>query len=53
MKKQGKPSWISMAGIFIGFEFMAVIDILNKTEHKNNITKWKCGLCKVKLSICP
>ena len=23
-----------MAGIFIGFEFMAVIDILNKIEHK-------------------
>ena len=37
-----------MIGIFNRLEYMADFDILNKIKHKNNITKWKHGFCKVK-----
>ena len=30
---------------------MADIDVLNKLKHKNNNTKWKYGIFKVKFSI--
>ena len=42
-----------MIGIFNGFEYVADIDILNKIKHKNNTTKGKYGLFKVKFSIYP
>ena len=49
MKKTERTSWISLIGIFNGFKCMTDIDILNKTKHKNNSTKWKHGICKGKL----
>ena len=51
MKKQGRPSRTSMIGIFDGFECMTDTDTFNKVKHKNNNTKLRYGLFKVKLSI--
>ena len=53
MKKQGRPSWISVIGIFNKFKHMAGIDVLNKLKHNNNNTKLKYGFFKVKFSSYP
>ena len=37
MKKQGRPSSISVVGIFNGFKCMADIDILKKVKQKTII----------------
>ena len=45
MKRKRRPSWISKADIFNGFECMADTDILNNIKHKNNTTECKIFTC--------